>query len=243
MTELSGENEVRIRLTFAEPLDCVTATLLIVFAVIFVGQELIPPFNKFVLTYLAMDTSQFLHKLYLWQAVTSIFLHGSRCHFLVNMICFWFFGTQLSNAWKHKEFLIYFFLCGIFASLCFYVFNIVRVPPNVQGIKGLGASGAVFGLMLAYAFVYGDRTVLAFLIIPMKAKYFVAILFVLEIMSVIAGRMDGVGHIAHVGGAVGGALYLKFIWRQQRGLAGFSGRKGHASSRVGGLEIMDEADE
>jgi len=243
MSSLSGENEVRIRLTFAEPLDRVTATLLVVFTTVYLLQELVPPLNRFALTYLALDTATFLARFYLWQAVTAIFLHGSVCHFGGNMVFFWFFGSALSNGWKHRDFLVYFFICGIGASLCFYFFNVLRVPPGGPGIKGLGASGAVFGLMVAYAIVYGDRIILAFFMIPMKAKHFIGICIAIELLIVYKGVQDGIGHVTHLAGAVIGALYLKLVWRQQKGLAGVSRQRAATGSRMGGLEVMDDGHE
>jgi membrane associated rhomboid family serine protease len=189
------------------------------------------------LDYLAMDTAGFISKLRLWQPLTAIFLHGNLAHFLGNMVFLWFFGSALANAWRRREFLGYFFLCGVAASLLFFLFNVFRSG----SIKGLGASGAVFGLMIAYAMVFGERTILAFFMIPMKAKHFVAICFAIEILMLFAGgRDDGVAHIAHLGGAVCGAVCLKLVWRRQAQQAGETDRRARASSRIGGLEIMDE---
>ena len=125
------------------------------------------------------------------------------------------------------------------ASLCFYAFNVLRAA-GPEGIRGLGASGAVFGLMIGYAMVCGDRLILAFFLIPMRAKYFVAICFGIEILLLWKGTPDGIAHIAHIGGAVCGAITLKIVWRRQDKLAGVARGPGVASSRIGGLEVMDE---
>ncbi len=229
------------RLTFAEPLNRTMATLLIVLTVIFLLQVIIPAVGRFAIDYLALNTATFLSRLYLWQAATAIFLHGGVQHFLGNMIFLWFFGSALANAWRQREFLAYFFFCGIIASLCFYAFNVFRAP-DAAGIKGLGASGAVFGLMIAYAMIFGNRTILAFFLIPMKVKYFVAICFAIEILLLWTGGVDGVAHVAHTGGAVAGAICLKLIWRRQKKLAGITEResRSHRGSRISGLEIMDD---
>ena len=229
--------EVFTKLTIAEPLNWPMVMLLISFAVVFALQLAVPPFNRFAHAYLVMDTSAFLAKGRVWQAVTSIFLHGSVCHFVGNMIFLWFFGSLLSNAWRPREFLTFFFTCGIVSSLCFYVFNILRTS---QPVRGLGASGAVLGVMIACAMIYGDRIVLAFLFIPMKIKHFVAFSVAIDILCVVGTVEDGVGHVAHLGGAICAAIYLKVMWRLQSGLAGVARGKAKASSRIGGLEVMDD---
>ena len=189
------------RLHFAEPLNSTMVVFLVLFAAIFVAQAVIPPFHRFAIDYLAMNTATFLARLHLWQALTAIFLHGGVAHFLGNMIFFWFFGSALANAWGRRDFLSYFFACGVAASLCFFGFNVVRGAPP-EGLRGFGASGVVFGVMIGYAMVYGERTLLAFFLIPMKAKYFVAICFAIEVLLLWRGVPDGVSHVAHAGGAV-----------------------------------------
>jgi len=230
-----------VRLTFAEPLNRVMKVLLITFAALFVLPLLIPPLAKLVAQYLLLDTSTFLKKWYLWQPFTAIFFHGSPCHFIGNMVFFWFFGSSLANAWSDKEFLKYFFLCGIVGSLCFLGLEIFR--HGMVGCKGLGASGAIFGLMAAYAMTFGERTILAFFLIPMKAKHFVWLAVGMEILLLFAGTEDGVLHVAHVGGGLFGAAYLK--WTRSRSsnrpLFKAPGKKpARTSSRIGGLEVMDD---
>ncbi|MFC1671643.1 rhomboid family intramembrane serine protease [Planctomycetota bacterium] len=232
-TQCSG-----MRLTFAEPLNRTMIVLMLTLTGVFLLQALVPPFNRFAVAYLAMNTAAFLGKLYVWQAVTAIFLHGSVQHFVSNMIFLWFFGSALANAWSRRDFLTFFFVCGVAGSLCFYIVNVFRAGP--EGITGLGASGAIFGLMIAYAMVFGERMILAFFLIPMKAKYFVGICVAIEILVLYTGAQDGISHITHLGGAVCGAAYLKIIWRRQSALAGATEAKAAPGSRIGGLEIMDD---
>jgi membrane associated rhomboid family serine protease len=228
-------DEVFRRLTIAEPLTPAMVTLLIAFAAVFALQLAAPPFNQFALNYLAMDTGAFLAKGRVWQAVTAIFLHGSVCHFLMNMMFFWFFGSLLANSWRQREFLSFFFTCGLVASLCFFAIGAVAFPAPV---KGLGASGAVMGLMAGCALVCGDRIVLAFFFIPMKLKHFVAVCLALDLLVLIG--TGGLAEAAHVGGAVCGAVYIKLAWWRQRRLAGGSCRGPKVHSRIEGLEFPDD---
>jgi len=216
-----------------QPVRPTVLALLILCSGVFVLQMLVPPFERFALGYLAMDTGDFLGRLRLWQAVTAIFLHADVSHILMNMLFLYFFGSALEEAWRRREFLTFFFVCGIAGSLCFYVFNRLLVSGSV---KGLGASGAVFGLMAAYAMVYGNRIVLAFFILPMKAKWFVALCFAIELLALCGPVQDGIGHAAHVGGAVAGWAYLKLVWRRQRRQAGPSGTRASSKGRFDNLE-------
>jgi len=233
----SYRDEAFTRVTIAEPLTWPMVVLLIVFAVVFALQIAVPPFARFALDYLAMDTGAFLARWRLWQAVTAIFLHGGVCHFMGNMMFFWFFGSLLANSWRPRDFLAFFFTCGIVSSLCFYLFNAATSPTPV---KGFGASGAVMGIMVGCAMACGDRLVLAFFLIPMRLKYFVAICLALDLLLLIGTVDDGVGHVAHLGGAACGFVYLKLVWRRQRALAGTAQGKARARSRIGGLEVMDD---
>ena len=228
----------QVRLSFAEPLNRTMIALLISLTAVFLLPVLMPSFNGFAAEYLAINTGTFLHKLYLWQVVTSIFLHVGIQHFLTNMIFLWFMGSALSNAWRAREFLAFFFMCGTAGSLCFYVFNVVTGADAV----GMGASGAIFGLMTAYAMVFGEREVLAFFLIPMKAKYLVAVCLAIEVIMLLTGSPDGIAHTAHIGGAAYGFAYLKIAWRRQSKLAGAATGKAKTASRISGLEVMDGKD-
>jgi len=224
--------------TFAEPLTAPMVMLLVAFAAVFVLQMISRTLDAFAMEYLALDTAAFIARGRLWQAFTSIFLHGGVCHFLWNMVFFWFLGSGIANAWRRREFLGYLLICGLAASMSFYVFNSLVSPE--AGVKGIGASGVVFGLMIAYAMVLGERTILAFFLIPMKAKYFIAILFAIEVLLLVRGIEDGVAHIAHIGGAVAGAITIKLAWRKQSAQASSRAAREKVVGRIAGLEFMDE---
>lgn len=237
MSDMQG-NECQS--SFRETPPPVLLALLGIISLFFVMQMLVPPFNRFAMAYLAMDTTTFLAKGYLWQPLTAIFLHGNLFHYLGNMMFLYFFGLTLAQHWRPREFLLYFLGCGLASSLCFYGFHQALVllcgaPPA----SGIGASGAIFGLMLAYGMMFGERYI-QFLFIPMKAKYAVAICVAIEILLLVAGTQDGVGHIAHLAGGIAGALCLKLVWKLRDRQAGVSTRKARAASRIAGLEVMSD---
>jgi membrane associated rhomboid family serine protease len=132
-----------------------------------------------------------------WQLVTYMFLHDPYgfSHILFNMLTLWMFGMDLENSWGTRFFLKYYFLCGIGAAICVVVANLFFGDPYARTI---GASGAIYGLLLAFGMLY-----------PMKAKYFVMILGTIAFLSSFAAPGGPVSHLAHLGGMVFGYFYLK----------------------------------
>ncbi len=140
----------------------------------------------------------------IYQLVTYMFLHGGLWHLLFNMWALWVLGPDLERGMGEKEFLRYYFLTGVGAGLITCLFS-YRTP-----IPTVGASGAIFGLLVAYALRFPDRVFLVYFLFPIKVKYLLAILLGLEIMASWAHTPDGIGHFAHLGGAAVGYLYLRF---------------------------------
>jgi membrane associated rhomboid family serine protease len=147
---------------------------------------------------------------FLWQLVTYMFLHstGWLGHLLLNMLMLWMFGTEIEKVWGTREFLRYYFICGIGAGITTCLFNYAWYPT----IPTIGASGAIFGVMLAYGFVFPNRQIFFWFIFPMRATSFVLLCACIEMFSLL-GISDGVAHFAHLGGMLFGYLYLKRVWR------------------------------
>ena len=145
---------------------------------------------------------------FIWQPLTYMFLHGGLWHLAMNMLMLWMFGSELERLWGTKEFLRYYFITGIGAgifSLVPYLFSLLTGPTVMIPI--IGASGAVFGVLLAYAMTYPERMVLVFGIVPMKVKYLMLLMGLVTLTSL--GSNSGIAHITHLGGLVVGWLYLK----------------------------------
>ncbi|MBL7191204.1 rhomboid family intramembrane serine protease [bacterium] len=140
---------------------------------------------------------------YVWQLASYMFLHGSFMHILLNMFVLWMFGTQLESFWGTKEFLKYYFLTGIGAGLTQAVVNSSSIIPVI------GASGSIYGLLLAYGLTFPNSVIYLYFLLPIKAKYFVIIFGVIEFLATINPRGDAVAHLAHLGGMVIGLIYLK----------------------------------
>jgi membrane associated rhomboid family serine protease len=137
-----------------------------------------------------------------------MFLHDPLgfSHVLFNMLALWMFGMDLERTWGTRGFLRYYFLCGVGAGLCVVIANLLFGNPGAQTI---GASGAIYGLLMAYGFLFPDRQVLFSFLFPMKAKYFVMIIGAIAFLSSFAAPGGPVSHFAHLGGMLIGYIYLK----------------------------------
>ena len=146
-----------------------------------------------------------IHKFFFWQLVTYLFLHGGWFHIIFNMFALWMFGSDLESKWGGKKFLFYYFLTGIGAGILDVTLNTLFVaspPPTI------GCSGAVYGLLLAYGMLFPERLIYLYMIIPIKAKWFVVIMGAIELVSSF-GAGSSVSHFAHLGGMLFGYLYLR----------------------------------
>jgi len=145
-----------------------------------------------------------------WQVVTYAFLHGSFEHLFFNMLGLWMFGSELERIWGEKRFLQFYAASVLAAALAQLVVTAVMgsVYPTV------GASGGLFGLLFAFAVMFPNRVILLFFVIPMKARYLVALYGLLELYQGVYVMNSGVAHFAHLGGMVGGLLMIRY-WRGQ----------------------------
>lgn len=146
----------------------------------------------------------------LWQPVTYMFLHGGLGHLLFNMLGLWMFGVELEHRWRTKQFLTFYFVCGVGAAL--FTILLSLLPFGFAGpmyvSTTVGASGAIYGLLLAYGMYYPDRPILLYMLFPIPARYFVMIIGAISFYMSVMGSRSGVAHAAHLGGLVAGYLYL-----------------------------------
>lgn len=151
-----------------------------------------------------------------WQFISYIFLHGDWMHLFFNMFGLWWLGNILEQGWGSTKFLLFYLLCGIFAGVISqlvdnYIFNQMSLIPTV------GASGAIYGLLAAFALTHPNfKVVFIFLPIPVAAKYFVPILLTIDLLSGVTGFSifgNNIAHFAHIGGAVVGFV-LTLIYKR-----------------------------
>jgi membrane associated rhomboid family serine protease len=139
----------------------------------------------------------------IWQLLTYQFMHANFTHILFNMFALWMFGMEIENMMGPRKFLTYYLTCGLGAGLL----QILLSPLFSSGMgPTIGASGAVFGIMIAFGMLFPDRYIFLYFLIPIKAKYLIAILVIFEFMSV--GGQSLIAHFAHIGGAITGVIFI-----------------------------------
>ena len=148
-----------------------------------------------------------------WQLVTYMFLHGSLGHILFNMLALWMFGTALEQSWGQRRFLRYYLICGAGAGLTVVLAAYLLGGPQDRLTTTIGASGAIYGLLLAFGMMYPNAPVLVFLLFPMPAKYFVILMGAISFYMFGTDQGGAVSHVAHLGGLLAGFLYMKFSSR------------------------------
>jgi len=153
---------------------------------------------------------------WLTQLVTYSFLHAGIWHLLGNMLGLWMFGSQFEMDWGRKKFLEFYFFCVLGAALTTVLVSYTGVGGVTPQTPTVGASGGVFGILVAFGMLYGDREIFMFpLPFSMKAKYFVAGWIFITLLSAISasapGRGAGIAYVAHLGGALFGFLYVKLV--------------------------------
>lgn len=157
----------------------------------------------------------------LWQPLTYLFLHDPRglFHILFNMLALWMFGTPVEQTWGTRRFLQYYFLCGIGAGFCVVFVNLLTGNSYQPTI---GASGAIYGLLLAYGMLFPEQEILFMFLFPMKAKYLVALYGAIAFLGTFQGGT--VSNLAHLGGMIFGFVYIRTQFsRRRRVPAGIDG--------------------
>lgn len=193
---------------------------------------------------LGLSPQAVFEQMAVWQPVTYMFLHstGGVSHVLFNMLALWMFGTDLERTWGTRFFIKYYFITGIGAAATSLALSLF-----VDGIYysiTVGASGAIYGLLLAYALYFPHRSIMLYFIFPIPARVFVMIVGAIAFLSSLSGPGGGVAHAAHLGGLVVGYLYLKGLrsrpldeikyrylrWKMGRALSKFDVYSGGRSS-------------
>lgn len=168
-----------------------------------------------------------------YQFVTYMFMHGSFSHLFFNMFALWMFGNAIENAWGPKRFLLFYFVCGIGAGVTQEIVQYIHLTSTLEGydsvriaanqvvtvdeylnmLTTVGASGAVYGILLAFGMTWPNSRIYIYFAIPIKAKWFVILYGLLELFSGFRG-IDNVAHFAHLGGMIFG-LILILYWRRE----------------------------
>jgi membrane associated rhomboid family serine protease len=159
---------------------------------------------------LGLRPAQVLGSFRVWELATYMFLHGGVFHILFNMLALWMFGTELERIWGTRYFLKFYFVTGIGAGVLTVLVSLLpfSFAEQLRLANVIGASGAIYGLLLAYGMYFPNRPIYMYLVFPIPARYFVMIMGALAFYSSVAGP-SGVANITHLGGLVIAYLFLK----------------------------------
>ena len=167
-----------------------------------------------------------------YQLITYMFMHANFGHLFFNMFALWMFGNTLENIWGSKRFLLFYMVCGIGAGLCQELVqyiqystslanyatvnmggHIVTMDAYLNMMNTVGASGAIYGLLLAFGMMFPNSPIYIYFLFPIKAKWFVLLYGGIELLYGVMGTSDGVAHFAHLGGMLFGILLI-LLWRR-----------------------------
>jgi membrane associated rhomboid family serine protease len=189
------------------PISTAMKALIAANVVVFVAALLVPTLTPL----LGLTPWAVLHRFRFWQLGSYMFVHGGVFHILFNMFALWMFGTELERIWGTRYFLKFYFVTGIGAGVLTVLFSLLPFgfAEQVHYSVVIGASGAIYGLLLAYAMYFPNRPIYMYMLFPIPAKIFVAIMGGIELLSSISNVQGGVANATHLGGLLVGYLYLK----------------------------------
>lgn len=182
--------------------------LLIINIAVYVVAMLVPGLGNYILAYGALHfpgTEYFIFT----QFITYMFLHGPIFHILFNMLGLYMFGTAIERVWGWKRFINYYLACGLGAAVFHILIMYLPLEMNAhrEYATMVGASGAIYGLLVAFGYLYPNNKVYVYFLIPIKAKYLVALLIVGDLLFGFSGGGSNIAHFAHVGGAITGLIF------------------------------------
>jgi len=185
--------------------------LLIINAAVFVVTVLFYQMQHVIWYLFGLVPELVTHRFMVWQFFTYMFLHGGFGHILFNMFALWMFGSELEYNWGSRDFLHYYLICGVGGGVLVWITSFFGLSSS--GVPTIGASGAIFGVLLAYGMMWPDRPIYIWGILPMKALHLVILYGVINILYGFSGSGGNVAYFAHIGGFATGFIYLKFGWR------------------------------
>lgn len=188
------------------PVTPVVKALIIANVVMFVLSRLAPGLTSS----LGLVPEEVIGSFAIWQLVTYLFLHGGIFHILFNMLTLWMFGVELERMWGSRYFTKFYLVSGVGAGLTQILASFIPIGPlpSLYFAQTIGASGAIYGLLLAYAMYFPHRQIMFWGLFPIEVRYFVLIMGGISLLSAADGA-SGVAHMAHLGGIAAGYLYLK----------------------------------
>ncbi len=194
----------RVRVSLGGSLTPVVKVLLWINGIVFLLLQH-PKYSDRLVAMFGLVPRAVIHDGALWQPFTYMFLHQEFFHLLINMLGLWWFGADVERRFGSKLFIRYYLFTGLGAALASILINLGSTVPTI------GASGSVFGLLLAFGMFFPDRVIYLYFVVPVKAKFCVAIFGLIELVALYQSSKDGINHFAHLGGMVFGLLWFGYF--------------------------------
>jgi len=203
-----------VNIRFGGPLTPTVKKLMIINGGIFLLQQFTGLVKPNMLEYFfGLSHIGLFHEFKLWQVFTYMFLHGGWLHIIFNLIALWMFAGELEQVWGKKQFLRYYLYSGIGAGIFialmnYFVFTNYHINPVT-----IGASGAIYAILLAYGLTWPNREVLLYFLFPVKMKYLVIVFGLIEFfgtLSSAAGTGGNISHVGHLGGLISGFIFIMY---------------------------------
>jgi membrane associated rhomboid family serine protease len=205
---------------FGGPITEIVKKLMIINAGIFLLQHI---FNLFfagaVERIFGLNHVGLLYEFKIWQPFTYMFLHGNLLHLFFNLLALWMFGGELEQRWGKKVFLQYYIFSGIGAGVFIAIMNFIVFTQYGYAPVTIGASGAIYGILLAYGMTWPNREVLLYFLFPIKIKYLVIAFGLMEFIGTISsatGSGGTISHIGHIGGLISGFIFIMYKRKKSR---------------------------
>jgi membrane associated rhomboid family serine protease len=217
------------------PFTKAVKVLVIINVVAWVGLVLLPGVfmhTSFPLELFGLVPQKVFSDFWVWQLFTYMFLHATGVfHILFNMLILWWFGAELEARWGSRFFVTYYLFCGVGAGVVYLLGTTLYayISGNVGGMMTplVGASGAGYGLLLAYGLLFGERIIYFMMLFPMKAKWFTVIIGGVELVTMMdSGSGTQVANLAHLGGLAVGFVFLNIVARYRNKQRSGSSKRG-----------------
>ena len=199
-----GDFSFRPRI-FTEAIKILIGVNIIIFLLKIISQNPATPFFNPIVDLFGLSSGAVWPRI--WQPFTYLFIHKDFLHVFFNMFVLWMFGSELESIWGRKAFLRYYFTTGVSAGFVWLMLNLSNANHTLAG-----ASGAVYGILLAFGMMFPNRTVYLYFLFPIKVKYLVMFLVATEFILSMSTTSD-ISHITHLSAVVIGFVYLRYFWR------------------------------
>lgn len=202
-------------ISFGYGLTPIVKKLIILNAGIFFGLAVLGVFSRplanYVVYLLGVVPQDVVFRLRLWQPLTYLFLHAGFLHLFFNMFGLWMFGVPLERDWGGRRFLRYYLLTGVGAGVLNVIVSLLWGGATAS-VPTIGASGAIYGILLAFGLLYPHTPILIWFLFPVPARVFVLVFGALAFLSALQGPGTGISHVSHLGGMLFGFLLLRGRW-------------------------------